>query len=212
MTEPYNPLSKPNLAKTIAGEILGRPLTSLAKLERFHGAGVYALYYGGELPFYARLRDSLGTPHPLPIYVGKAIPEGGRVGGLTKEGRPTAALYERLRSHAKSINAAEDLADSDFMVRYLTIDDIWIPLGENMLIETFAPVWNRIATGFGNNPLGKGRKDQRLSAWDVLHPGRATSVAPQNYDRSELQSRISALLAGARVPEEDYHEPAEQPE
>ena len=60
----------------------------------------------------------------------------------------------------------------DFYVRYLVVDDVWIPLGENMLIETFQPLWNRVIDGFGIHAPGKGRMKQAKSSWDLLHPGR----------------------------------------
>ena len=34
------------------------------------------------------------------------------------------------------------------------MDDIWIPLGESLLIEMFVPLWNRILDGFGIHDLG----------------------------------------------------------
>ena len=60
----------------------------------------------------------------------------------------------------------------DFVYRFIVLDDIWIPLGENILIETFKPLWNVAVDGFGINDPGRGRIGQKLSAWDVLHPGR----------------------------------------
>ncbi|MBL8260560.1 MAG: Eco29kI family restriction endonuclease, partial [Candidatus Competibacteraceae bacterium] len=45
------------------------------------------------------------------------------------------ALRDRLRQHATSIDQAENLELGDFHYRCLVVDDIWIPLGENMMIE-----------------------------------------------------------------------------
>lgn len=108
-----------------------------------------------------------------PIYVGKAIPKGGRKGGITSEPAATGrALLDRLRHHAASISEASNLELGDFSVRHLVIEDIWIPLGENMLIETFKPVWNIALDGFGNKTPGSRRETQYKSPWDVVHPGR----------------------------------------
>ena len=82
MNEPYNPIAKRTLARTIETEILSRDLVPLSDLKRFEGAGAYAIYYCGDLDFYAPLAHSLSTAMPKPIYVGKAIRAGGRIGGL----------------------------------------------------------------------------------------------------------------------------------
>lgn len=201
MSDPYNPLDKENLASSIVAAILSQPLIRLSDLGAFPGAGVYALYYAGDLDLYASVSRTMSTKQPVPVYVGKAIPPGGRVGDLRDEAKAITSLAGRLRRHARSIDAAEDLQSSDFWVRYLTIDDVWISLGENMLIRTFRPVWNRVAPGFGNNPLGKGRVDQKLSPWDILHPGRASSAVPQKWTRSEMQSLVADYLVGKSVPD-----------
>lgn len=101
MTEPYNPLAKTNLADSIEREILKMPLVPLKDLQRFEGAGVYALYYAGTFEIYGPPRDSLASEDACPIYVGKAIPEGGRIGGLRGPATgPTYALFNRLKKHA----------------------------------------------------------------------------------------------------------------
>jgi hypothetical protein len=65
------------------------------------------------------------------------------------------------------------------------VDDIWIPLGESLLIEMFSPVWNRLIDGFGNHDPGKGRYQQQRSPWDVLHPGRSWAEKLQQHSKSE---------------------------
>ena len=210
MTEPYNPLAKRTLARTIKAEILSRDLVSLDALKRFEGAGAYAIYYCGALEFYEPLANSLATATPKPIYVGKAIRAGGRIGGLGPEvtEKKTHALFNRLRRHAQSVTSAQDLSPSDFKVRYLPIDDVWIPLGENMLIDTFQPVWNKIISGFGNNPLGSGRDGQKIALWDLLHPGRVSLDHPgmRVATRDELKERVRLYLAGQAVPEGEPEE------
>jgi hypothetical protein len=52
------------------------------------------------------------------------------------------------------------------------VDDIWIPLGESLLIAKFTPPWNQYLDGFGNHDPGSGRYKQQRSLWDVVHPGR----------------------------------------
>lgn len=94
----------------------------------------------------------------VPIYIGKAIPSGGRKGladpKISAKGKK---LFERLEIHRKSIEAAENLKLSDFCCRYLVVDDVWIPLGESLLIQRHRPIWNSLIDGFGNNTPGKYR-------------------------------------------------------
>lgn len=138
----------------------------------------------------------------IPIYVGKAIPEGSRVGGLTRDAAKGRRLGERLNVHASSIREAENLEIDDFLARRLVIEDVWISLGENMLIQQFKPVWNRVAAGFGNKAPGIGRKDQKLSLWDTLHPGRIHSkrLPPNKLSPAEVERRVIEYLAGESVP------------
>lgn len=140
--------------------------------ERFSGAGIYAIYYTGDFPAYgavaAKNRDG---QFALPIYVGEAVREGSRKGGLLSDDKPTYKLHARLREHARSIEQAANLAIEQFHYRHLEVDDIWIPLGEALMITTFSPVWNKKLEGFGIHTPG-GNRPQTTSPWDTLHPGR----------------------------------------
>lgn len=172
----YNPLDKRNLAKSIAHEFLSRPMQPWPA-GRFEGAGVYALYYTGiHQPYdlYAALQvmDTL-DPAAIPIYVGRAVSQGARKGKRAFDDPPGPAVYNRLRVHEQSIDQAANLAVTDFLCRYLIVDEIWVPLAESLLIAHFAPVWNQAVEGFGIKTPGRGRLGQRRSEWDVLHPGRA---------------------------------------
>ncbi|MEJ7653975.1 MAG: Eco29kI family restriction endonuclease [Chloroflexia bacterium] len=100
------------------------------------------------------------------------MPAGTRRGGFGLDAPTGAVLHNRLRQHASSIQQVQNLDLTDFTCRYLVVDDIWIPLGERLLIERYHPVWNLVIDGFGNHPPGAGRRNQRRSSWDVLHPGR----------------------------------------
>lgn len=136
------------------------------------GAGVYVIYYDGDFPPYAPISQA-NSEHEwqAPIYVGKAIPKGGRKGGLI-DAAPGRDLSKRLREHADSIAVAENLMLDHFWCRFLVVEDIWIPLGENLMISRFSPIWNTTVDGFGNHTPGEGRFKQKRSRWDVLHPGR----------------------------------------
>lgn len=194
--ELYNPLDKRHLGESVAKALLDRPLEPLPPTETFRGAGVYAIYYVGARKLYGCLAPA-GTrgKHQRPIYVGKAIPAGGRKGGVEATS-PGPVLFNRLRKHADSIQQARNLTLADFRCRFLVVDDIWIPLGETLLIDMFSPVWNQVAEGFGNNDPGAGRHAGKRSPWDVLHPGRtwAKRCRPHPKSRDELVREVRAFL------------------
>ncbi len=109
----------------------------------------------------------------IPIYVGKAVPAGARKGRVGLDENPGFVLHNRLREHAQSIKQTKNLDLGDFACRYLVVEDIWIPLGESLLVDRFRPLWNIRIDGFGNHDPGRGRYQQKKSPWDVLHPGRS---------------------------------------
>ncbi len=200
--QPYNPLEKGNLARSIEGELLSSAAKPLSSVDEISGAGIYVIYYSGDFPAYGAIRaKSEPDRSSRPIYVGKAIPKGGRKGGLTKDSGKGTALRDRLRQHASSVDEARNLQLADFWVRHLVVEDIWIPLGENMLIETFRPVWNRAIDGFGNKDPGKRRATQYRSPWDVLHAGRsfAEKLADGGLTIEFLEDRIQDYFAGRKL-------------
>jgi hypothetical protein len=187
--KPYNPLDKRNLGASVAEAMLSQQAVPLGTLERFGGAGVYAIYYTGQFDAYRPLAQLNPDNNPqAPIYVGKAVPPGTRKGGFGLDDTPNHALFNRMAEHAESIDLATNLNIQDFYCRYLVVDDIWIPLGESLLIAKFAPVWNTLIDGFGNHDPGKGRYSGLCPRWDVLHPGRAW--ASKCRSRTETAEQI----------------------
>ena len=172
--ETYNPLDKLRLGESVAKALLARPVSVLPPSETFVGAGIYALYYTGPFAPYLKVRERNAQDRwAAPIYVGEAVPPGARKGGYGLGESPGEVLYRRLRELCDSIEQAENLSLSDFRCRHLIVDDIWIPLGESLLISMFSPLWNQILDGFGNHDPGAGRYNQQRSPWDVIHPGRS---------------------------------------
>jgi len=217
-SEPYDPLERANLARSIAAEFENRPLMSFSAVSSIVGAGVYAIYYQGGFKAYGELAArNIERPGSAPIYVGKAIPSGGRKGELTLDSAAGNALSKRLRNHATSIRQAAvfdrenppsdgaGLDIADFSIRYLVVADIWIPLGESMLIQEFKPIWNVLIDGFGNNQPGKGREMQVRSLWDTLHPGRTRvkKLPPNPLTRDQVVTRINDFMNGKSVPSVD---------
>lgn len=214
IARPYNPLDTENLGRSVAEALLGRKPTPLDGLVSFEGAGIYALYYQGQHPAYERLAAlNRGSDPQAPIYVGKAIPEGARKGGIGTRKATNTALHKRLTEHAESIRATKDLNVADFSCRFLVVEDIWIPLGESLLIAKFSPVWNQIAEGFGNHDPGSGRHNGKRPRWDVLHPGRAWAekCQPRPETAEQIGGEVSAHLR-AFLPISKPHYFVEQPQ
>lgn len=196
--KPFNPLDKRNLGESVADAALNSEVYPLPP-EPFIGAGVYMLYYVGDLPLYRKLANANRNGRfENPIYVGKAVPAGARKGGMGLDVDHGMALFKRLSEHSESVTDAENLNLQDFRCRFLVVDDIWIPLAESLLIEKFAPVWNRVLDGFGNHDPGKGRHSGKMPYWDCVHPGRewAKRLQPCLYTRQELESRVTEYLDG----------------
>ena len=178
--QPCNPLDRRSLSDSVVDALLQRTPVEFPPSEPFRGAGVYAIYYTGDFgPYRTVVREHHSSPYSRPVYVGKAIPTGGRKGRFTVSPAPGTVLFQRLNEHAQSIEEATNLILGDFRCRYLAVDDIWIPLGESLLIERFSPIWNTTVTGFGNHDPGSGRYNQARSSWDVLHPGRVLARRKQ---------------------------------
>lgn len=194
---PYNPLHKRNLGESVAKALLTEPVGPLPT-ERFVGAGIYAIYYTGAFGAYEEIaKSNRDGKFQWPIYVGKAVPASARKGGFGLDADPGEVLHRRLAEHATSIEQASNLEIQDFQCRYLVVDDIWIPLAESLLIEKFYPVWNMKIDGFGNHDPGAGRRNQRKSSWDVLHPGRpwAGLLKDPGYDWGELHERTAEYVS-----------------
>jgi hypothetical protein len=189
LTVEFDPLNYHVIADTVVSALLRNPLESLPVSPAFTGAGVYLLYYSGQFEPYQPI---CGTE--VPIYVGRAIPRGGRRGTSALrqiEHTIDPSLFNRLREHAQSIDAVENLQLSDFRCRYLVVTQIWIGIAESLLIEKFNPVWNAALDGFGLHDPGKTRYTQRRSDWDTIHPGR--SWAPMMQPGRPIEQILSAV-------------------
>ena len=196
--KPYNPLDKMNLGGSVADAMLESRVHSLAALDPFIGAGIYAIYYIGNFAAYQPLSEkNRNEQFAAPIYVGKAVPPGARKGNFGLDSEPGQALYKRLKEHAESIILTKNLQVEDFFCRFLVVEDIWIPLGESLLIAKFSPIWNKLIDGFGNHDPGKGRYQQVRSKWDTLHPGRAWALkcVARSDTSSQICSEITSFLS-----------------
>jgi hypothetical protein len=156
--------------------MMASPIHPLPPADRFPGAGVYALYYCGAFEHYRHLAAADPKDAKTPIYVGKAVPPGWRVGRVGRVGPNVRPLCKRLAEHADNINEVDNLEASDFCCRFMILggtESDLISACEAQLIRQFTPLWNTAVDGFGNHTPGKGRFGQARSEWDVLHRGRA---------------------------------------
>jgi hypothetical protein len=79
------------------------------------------------------------------------------------------------------------------------VEDIWIPLGENLLIAHFQPAWNLLLDGFGNHGPGGGRYKGERPSWDTVHPGRAWAdrCEPNSRSKAQILAEFEAGLSAA---------------
>ena len=168
----FDPLDYDNLAKSCVQELMSTGPYALPLPSIFFGAGIYAIFYAGTIggfPPYARWASPAADQ---PIYVGKAIPAGGRRGTPIASAIATRPLHARLSEHAGSIQAATNLDPLDFVCRFLVMKPVWITLAERFVIDRYRPIWNVCIDGFGIHDPGGGRRQGEISWWDALHPGR----------------------------------------
>jgi len=195
----HNPLDKANLGESIAKALLEKEVVNLGDMTPFHGAGIYALYYHGGFPLYARVRSTAARGE-IPIYVGKAVEAGSRKGILSEVPTANAKLFSRIKEHADSIRIASNLRMEDFTCRFLVLDGVWIPLGEALLIARYHPLWNTVLDGFGNHGVGKERFNGKRPRWDTLHPGRlwAFKCKPHPDSIEQIEAKVNEHLAGRK--------------
>ena len=164
--ELYDPLTYENPMAGLALHFSERPKVLPDAIDDVAGPGIYALFYAGAFDAY---RPISGTDNP--IYVGKAVTPGPRRGEDVDASRPM--LRQRLREHARSIAAADNLDLPDFAFRHLSVVPVWITLAERFLVTHHRPLWNVCLDGFGDHDPGQGRRGSDRSWWDTLHPGRS---------------------------------------
>ena len=152
------------------------PVLSLPIEDKFHGTGVYAIYYIGNSEHYKEISQKNRIEFSQPIYVGKAVPRGWRQARLENENnKKSYELNGRLNEHSRSINQVNNLEIKDFTCRFMILEEnasSLIGTVEAALIRYYKPIWNTQLDGFGNHDPGKGRYNQAKSDWDVVHQGR----------------------------------------
>lgn len=184
----------------------GTPVLTLPPPVSFLGRGVYAIYYTGSNPLYARYADLNRTSYGFPIYVGKAVPKGWRQSRTSDDaGNQSRELFSRLSQHHSNIKLAPSLKAGDFMSRFVIFEDTgsdMISTVEAALIKLNRPLWNTAVDGFGNHDPGKGRYEQARSDWDVIHPGRRWAEKCKGVHKTKpaILGKIKSHLASLDKP------------
>jgi transcriptional regulator with XRE-family HTH domain len=199
LTGYFDPLRRENLERSVQWALEAAPAIPLARESVTKGGGLYALYYSGSHELY-RAVSSKGSS--VPLYVGTAASGRHRIGSIG--GSPRAALRSALKYRRQAIDQCEDLDLLDFQVRYLPVEDLWIPGAESLMLGDHHPVWNTIAPGLGNRGPGIGQRNERRSAWDELHPGRSWATKLTPCRRSVEDLRIEIL--------QHFAEPVDRPD
>lgn len=201
----FDPSDPKTVGRMVSIALLAQPRVPLASIKPAYGSGVYAIYYEGPHPLYARISRT-----ETPIYVGKADPTNGDASTAREQG---PRLTARLIEHAGTIATAEQYAAqqalpdglhgirlSEFSCRRLVCATNAQLVAERHLIRIFWPVWNSDTSAcWGMSKHGdaaKTRKNKR-SPWDVVHPGRAwalDSTLENKASPPEIEARISAVL------------------
>jgi hypothetical protein len=207
----FNPAGFHVIAHVMATALMAQNERKLSNLPREMGSGIYALFYRGDLPFYALLKSL-----DVPVYVGSASPDydgnasgndekslAGRIGehyGSIKE--VEAAISKPAIEMATKTPRVGNLSINDFEYRILAVTPGWELAAEQYLIRFYRPVWNKetkrpkitgrkagtLCTGFGKHGDASSTRSNKRSQWDTLHPGRTWAYddkAKNNDDSAE---------------------------
>lgn len=197
----YNSVAFEEIIKDTIRFFNGTPVLNLPPDERFHGTGVYAIYYIGKNDLYRYISEKNRFEFSLPIYIGKAVPKGWRQARTEDQNnKKTYELNGRLKEHSRSISQVHNLNLQDIRCRFIILEgnsSSLIGTVEAALIRYYKPLWNTKLDGFGNHDPGKGRYNQAKSDWDVVHPGRswADKCNGKPKDIDEVKEQIVEYLA-----------------
>jgi hypothetical protein len=193
----FDPNDPKIIGRFTALALVAQKRQPLASVQRFYGSGVYAIYYRGAFPQYARIS---GTE--TPIYVGEASPA---VPNARTAFEQSDKLFGRLTDHRKNIaKAVTTLNIDDFDCRMLVVQSTWESAAEEFLIRLFQPIWNKetkILYGLGKHGDAATTRAHPRSPWDTLHPARSSAVPSAEDARSvaEIDESLRVHFATARV-------------
>lgn len=201
----FDPSDPKMVGRMVSIALIAQNRIPLNAVRPAYGSGVYAIYYSGTHPLYARIS---GTE--TPIYVGKADPMSGDASTPREQG---ARLTRRLIEHAGTIATAEKYAHehglpdglasirlADFSCRRLVCATNAQLVAERHLIRMFWPVWNsdtKACWGMSKHGDAATTRRNKRSPWDVVHPGRAWALdtaLTDNATAAQVADRINVIL------------------
>ncbi|MFJ2866808.1 Eco29kI family restriction endonuclease [Kitasatospora sp. NPDC087314] len=187
----FDPLRPENLVRSVAERFRTLMVSDLAEAASWaHDAGIYAIYYIGAHSLYTPISGSV-----IPLYVG-GVHEGPRARQGAYLKRPMVS--QRLDEHCRTLAQSRDLDPTDFVVRTLFIDDLFITPAVDLLTAEFKPLWNTTLDGFSLRNPGRGRTQHgRRPKWHELHAGPDSWAAEMRSDRSprELEDEVRQHFA-----------------
>ncbi len=191
----FNPSNPTHVGRFIALTMIAQDRTPLSGLEKFYGAGVYAIYYVGS---FAAYRPIARMEHP--IYVGKADPADEKAVNVIHQG---TKLWDRLNEHRKSISKANSLNLADFECRFLVVASGYQNAAEEYLINLFQPIWNnevKLAFGIGKHGDAPTTRVNKRSPWDTLHPGRpwAAGTLADQKPIAQIEAELTKHFSDAK--------------
>lgn len=209
--EIYNPLDKRHLADSIARAFFERPIHPLPPREVFRGAGIYAIYYRGNLELYREISKSCSSlgpslnksknvnKQPIPIYIGKSDAPGSRK-GVAVEGSKDALhageeeaddlqqaqeFLTKTPHHKKLYDRLVKHSKSIALTRNLRIEDFFC---RYMLVDE---IWV---------PLGEARLVEMFRPlWNVLIEGFGSN--PEGGGRKDTARPVWDILHPGRKEE-----------
>jgi len=191
----FDPSNPALIGRFIALTMIAQDRVALASINRFYGAGVYAIYYAGSFKRYAPITK---TEHP--IYVGKADPDTDTATTAVEQG---TKLWDRLNEHRKNIAKAKNLDITHFECRFLVVASGWQKAAEDYLISLFRPIWNSevgLVFGIGKHGDAFATRGNKRSPWDTLHPGRtwAANTTADQKSVSKIDEELAKHFAESR--------------
>jgi hypothetical protein len=201
----FDPSDPKTVGRMVSIALLAQPRVPLAAVKPAYGSGVYAIYYSGDHPLYARISGS-----ETPIYIGKADPSNGDASTPREQG---PRLTGRLIEHAGTVATAERFAMErglpeglaaihleDFSCRRLVCATNAQLVAERHLIRMFWPVWNsdtKACWGMSKHGDAATTRRNKRSPWDVVHPGRLWALDEELVDKvtaNEIAVRVEAIF------------------
>lgn len=194
----FDPGNPDTAGRLVALALIAQERVPLDRIARTYGSGVYAIYYRGDHPAYARLAGS-----ETPIYVGKADPQLPDARTSREQG---PQLYGRLADHRRMIKTVGGYATSNGLPYPLRVEDFDCRrlvcatnaqlVAETHLIGIFKPIWNKefgICWGISKHGDSATTRRNKRAPWDVMHPGREWAMHEDIEDKMSVETIVSRI-------------------